>query len=180
MAPWLTQTWLRLKASIRRRQLDQDLADELQFHQEMLRSERAPNRHLGNAVLLKESSRDLWTFMWLETLLQDLRYAARLLRRSPAFTVPALVALALGIGANSVIFSAVNAVLLRSLPYPDAAQLVALGEQRPREGARMGLVSPADYLDWHSQNHVFSHSAAFETDPVNLTGPGSEPQRGLP
>ena len=82
-------------------------------------------------------------------MLQDLRYALRQLRKSPAFTVVAVLAIALGIGANTAIFSVVNAVLLRPLPYQDADRLVTILHDGDHP------VAPANYLDWRTQNHVF-------------------------
>src|SRR6185312_12938197 len=91
-------------------------------------------------------------------MLNDLRYAIRTLRKSPGFTVIAVMALALGIGATTAIFSVVNGVLLRALPFPHQAQLVALG-QSSRESARMGVSFP-NFLDWRVQQTVFSQMAA--------------------
>ena len=91
-------------------------------------------------------------------MLNDLRYAIRTLRKSPGFTVIAVMALALGIGATTAIFSVVNGVLLRALPFPHPAQLVALG-QSSRESARMGVSFP-NFLDWRAQQTVFSQMAA--------------------
>jgi predicted permease len=103
-------------------------------------------------------------------LIQDLRYGIRQLRKSPGFTAVALLTLALGIGANTAIFSVVNAILLRPLPYPDPARLVMVWEQNPHRGWFENIVSSANFLDWRQQNHVFAGMAAFESVPFNLTG----------
>jgi putative ABC transport system permease protein len=103
-------------------------------------------------------------------LAQDLRYALRQLRKSPAFTFTAIITLALGIGANTAIFSVVNAVLLRPLPYPNANQLVMLWEQNPHRGWFENIISGENFLDWQRQNHVFAGMAAFESNFFNLTG----------
>ncbi|MFZ0734077.1 MAG: ABC transporter permease [Candidatus Sulfotelmatobacter sp.] len=106
----------------------------------------------------------------MDGLLQDLRYALRQMLKSPGFTVVAVVTLALGIGANTAIFSVVNAVLLRPLPYPNAGQLVMLWEQNPHRGWFENIISGENFLDWQKQNHVFAGMAAFESDSFNVTG----------
>src|ERR1700730_10326702 len=103
-------------------------------------------------------------------VLQDVRYALRQLRKSPGFTAVAVVLLALGIGANTAIFSVVNAVLLRPLPYKDANRLVMVWEQNPHRGWFENIVSSANFLDWKKQNHVFAGMAAFKSHSFNLTG----------
>ncbi len=108
-------------------------------------------------------------------LFQDARYALRQLRRSPGFTSVAVLMLALGIGANTAIFSMVNAVLLRPLPYKDADQLVMVWEQNPHRGWFENIVSAANFLDWKKQNHVFEDMAAFESNFFNLSG-GNKPE----
>ena len=106
----------------------------------------------------------------MDGLLQDLRYALRQMLKSPGFTVVAVVTLALGIGANTAIFSVVNAVLLRPLPYPNAGQLVMLWEQNPHRGWFENIISGENFLDWQKQNQVFAGTAAFESNFFNVTG----------
>ena len=113
--------------------------------------------------------------MW-DGLRQDVVFGARMLRRQPAFTLVALIALTLGIGANTAIFSIVDAVLWRPLPYPASSDVISLGEQRPRENRLHGPVAPADFDDWRRDNSTFSAMAAVEPAAVNISG-GAEPER---
>src|SRR5215469_4152030 len=101
---------------------------------------------------------------------RDLRYALRQLRKSLGFMVVAVITLALSIGANTAIFSVVNAVLLRPLPYPKADQLVMLWEQNPHRGWFENIISGKNFLDWQKQNQVFVSMAAFESSFFNITG----------
>jgi putative ABC transport system permease protein len=109
----------------------------------------------------------------METLLQDLRYGVRMLMKRPSFTLIAVVALALGIGANTAIFSVVNAVLLRALPYKHANQLVVLWEHKRTSNKEHNVVAPADFLDWRDQAQSFDAMAAFVDVRFNLTGAGA-------
>jgi putative ABC transport system permease protein len=113
--------------------------------------------------------------MW-DALRQDITFAVRMLRRQPGFAAVAILALALGIGANTAIFSVVDAVLWRALPYSHADEIVALGEARPREGRINGPVAPADFFDWRRDSRSFAAMAAYMENAVNLTGRG-EPER---
>ena len=113
----------------------------------------------------------------MRTLMEDLRYALRGLRRSPGFTTVAVIALALGIGANTAIFSVVNAVLLRPLPYRDSGRLVVVDE-RHLTGPEVGNVSPANFLDWREQNRVFDPISAAFLWGGTLTGRGEVEQIG--
>ena len=112
----------------------------------------------------------------METLLQDLRYGLRMLRKSPGFTLVAVIALALGIASTTAIFSVVDTVLLHPLPYPDSARILSVSESQPSTHEGGDAVSPANYLDWAAQNHVFSYMAASRGWPVNLTD-GDRPER---
>jgi predicted permease len=103
-------------------------------------------------------------------LIQDVHYALRQLRKSPAFALVVVVTLALGIGANTAIFSVINAVLLRPLPYKDADRLVMVWQQNPHRGWFQNNVSGANFLDWKSQNHVFTDMAAFDSRSFNVSG----------
>src|SRR5215813_7761364 len=111
----------------------------------------------------------------MQTLWQDLRYGARMLLKNPGFTLIAVLTLALGIGANTAIFSVVNRVLLFRLPYKDAGRLVMVWGANPQQGATIDLVSPTDLADWRAQNTVFEDLAATNDAPYNLTGMG-EPE----
>ena len=106
---------------------------------------------------------------------RDLRYAARSLRRAPGFTVVTIVVLALGIGANSAMFSLVDAALLRSLPFGQPDRLVMLWERAPRFAHNR--VSPLNYLDWSEQQKTFAAFAAIAGGSRTLTGNGGEAER---
>ena len=107
---------------------------------------------------------------------QDLRYAVRTLLKNPGFTLVVLITLGLGIGANSAIFSIVNAVLLRPLPYKDPSRLVMIWNKYPKMGLLQAGVSAPDYLDRRNLAHTFESVAAYSDANLNLTG-GDEPER---
>ena len=119
--------------------------------------------------------RERWR-SWMDSIRLDLRYAIRLLLAQPGTTFIAVLTLALGIGANTAIFSAVDSILLRPLPYEEPDRLVMVWEKRQAEGVLENVVSPADYLDWEKMNTTFESIAGVLTLTADLTGSG-EPER---
>ena len=136
-------------------------------------AERLKQIEHGGLAVARELRRWRW---WMRAFIQDVRYAIRLLGRQPGVTIVVMLTLALGIGANTAIFSAVDAVLLRPLPYPDSHQLVKVWEKRQREGVLNNVVAPADFLDWSKMSGAFEAMAAYTPITVDLTGSG-EPVR---
>jgi putative ABC transport system permease protein len=113
---------------------------------------------------------------YFENLIQDLRYGARMIRRSPGFSLVAVLTLALGIGANTAIFSVVDAVLLRALPYREPDRLVMVWEHGTGKTGEQNTPAPANYADWKSRNHVFTGMAATASRTAILTGDGPPEQ----
>jgi predicted permease len=183
--------WQELRYVVRRldrRRAEDELAEEIRTHLELeieqnVEAGMSPEearyaalRAFGNVGLSKEDSRTVWGFRSLEMLWQDLRYGVRMLAKSPGFTAVAIVALALGIGANSAIFSVVNTVLLRPLPYKDPDRLMTVWEEGTLQGFPVNVTSAANYFDWRDQNRVFDGMAVIGRVSLNLTGAG-EPER---
>jgi putative ABC transport system permease protein len=127
---------------------------------------------------VKHHQAELQTFseIAMKTLWHDARYGLRMLLKKPGFTLTAVITLALGIGATSTIFSFVNGILLRPLPYQDSERLVFVDETAPKRGIASMGISPIDFLDWREQNQVFTGVAAFDDGGHLLTGIG-EPER---
>ncbi|HEV2351987.1 MAG TPA: ABC transporter permease [Terriglobia bacterium] len=173
--------WNRL---FHRQAREKDLDEEVQAHLRMAAQERITQgetadqahasavREFGNEVLVKEVTRQMWGLRWLETLLQDMRYGLRQLRRSPGFALVAVLMLALGIGANTAIFSVVYAVLLKPLPFRSPGQLVRVFEANDRAGVSAEGCSYPEFQEWQRQNHVFSGIAAVQAHELTLTGRG--------
>jgi putative ABC transport system permease protein len=186
MRPLIT----RLIALFQRRRLDRELADEISAHLEMAiadgvargmspeEARRAAMTAFGGVLQTEEAYRDRQGFPLLESMWQDVRYAARSIRRSPAFAAIAVLTLALGIGATTSIFSVVHTLLIRPLPFPDADRLVAVFATSPT--ARRDTTSFLDFSDWQHQAHTLSGMAAYRSERFNITGDGTpEPVRGL-
>jgi len=176
-----------MKQLFSRRRLYRDLSEEIREHLEekieelvasgMAREEAtyAARREFGNVMLAEEDGREVWRWAGAENMIEDIRYGLRVLRKSPVFTAVAVLTLALGIGANTAIFSVVNAVLFRPLPFRDPGRLMVVWHTPPQKsfpGVTKFVVSPANYLDWRNENHVFEQMSAVGFGNFNLTGMG--------
>jgi predicted permease len=160
---------------------DDELDEELRADLEMEIEERAGSgmsraeaeasarRAFGNLTLVKEITREMWGWRSLERFAQDLRYALRLVRRNPGFTAAVGLSIALGVGAETAVFSVVNAVLLRPLAFPDPDRLMAITEHPSGSTQDRATVSGPDFADFHDQNTSFEHLAAFLTFTFPLT-----------
>jgi predicted permease len=182
----------RIAGLVGQRALDRDLDDEVQFHLDMMAEEfvrrglapddarRAASRHFGGVAAMKEVYREQRGVPFVETALQDLRYGWRTLVRTPAFTTAALLTLALGIGANAAIFSVVNAVMLRPLPYPEPERLVQFVWRSPSQGEWAGITG-AQYLYFRERlRNVEGFAASSGAGSFNLvTGDSAEYVSGL-
>jgi len=184
---WLQANWLRVKARLNKRRLERDLEDEIAFHRAMreekypeagmIRPKRASAAHsrFDSQTSTKEAPGSMWTLRLLETLWQDLRYGARVLGKSPGFTAVAIITLALGIGANSAVFSVVNGILLNAVPFKDAGRLVSITEMEPFLAD--APVSPEDFCDWKAQGDLFERIVATEEwRSFSVTGGGPPEQ----
>jgi putative ABC transport system permease protein len=178
--------WLR-----RRRRAEEELDAEIRFHlaeEARLRGEAGASpdeaaasarRDFGNVTLVTELTRAAWGGRILDDLAQDLRFAWRLLKRSPGFSAVAVVTLALAIGATTALFTVVDGVVLRPLRFPDPERLVVVWERSPL-GNPTNSVNVQNYLDWRARNHSFEEIALVQPVPMNLVGPaGAEQVSGL-
>ena len=140
-------------------------------------SRYAARRQFGNAQRLRETSQDVWIWPSLERFAQDLKYAVRMLRKSPGFTMTAVITLALGIGAATAVFSVVSAVLLRPLPFKDPNRLVMLWETWAKPGESRVVVSPGNFAAWKQQSKSFEDMAAMAGGgpaPIQIAGEPTE------
>jgi predicted permease len=169
-----------------RRKREKELEEEVQSHLKMAAQERvergvdegeaarAARREFGNAELVREVTRDAWGWGFLDRLAQDLRFGVRMIAKSPGFAAVAILTLALGIGANTALFSVVNGVLFNPLPYPQPKQLVTLHESKPNFEA--GSISFPNFQDWRKENTTFSMMGISRGYSFNLTGAGEAEQ----
>jgi len=180
--------WKRLFSVARRSKAEQDLEDEIGFdlaEEERLRVERgespesarlSSHRDFGNVSLAKEDVRQAWGWSALEASLRDFRYALRGASRSPGFAAAVILTLALGIGAGCAIFSLVDAVLLRPLPYPGVDRLISLEESSRTDSGMRTPISPARLADWQAFSRSFEAISATYTDSLTDLS-GAEPER---
>ncbi|MGB7922683.1 MAG: ABC transporter permease [Pyrinomonadaceae bacterium] len=174
LIPSLASLWRNL---LHKNRVEQDFTEEIQAYLKMLtetkimaglkpeEARRAALIELGGMEQVKERVREVRMGYYLETMWQDLRYGMRVLAKSPVFTTVAVMSLALGIGANTAIFSVVNGLLLRPLPYPDSERITHVWHTPPQEsfpGMDRFSASPANYLDWKSQSNSFEQMAAYQ------------------
>ena len=181
---WLTELRERLKSLLFRGREERELNEELEFHLAMeqaaqekrgmsaVEARRVARLKLGGVELTREEFRDARGVRPLEDLIRDVHFAFRSFGRSPAFTLTAVLVLGLGIGANTAIFSAVRAVMLRPLPFSDPGSLYMLWESNPENGLTREAASPANYLDWKERVSSYADVEAYDASPdqVTLTG----------
>ncbi|HEV2288836.1 MAG TPA: ABC transporter permease [Candidatus Acidoferrales bacterium] len=172
-----------LRRMFSRRRLYSDLSAEIAGHlQEKIdelvasgisreEATRMARREFGNVTLLEERGREVWQWPSMESFFADVRFGLRMLRKSPGFTVVAVLTLALGIGANTALFSVVNGVLLNPLPYPNSDRLVTVDASKPQ--FKRGSISYPNFLDWHRLNQCFSYFSVSRGTGFMLTGAGA-------
>jgi putative ABC transport system permease protein len=185
---WSYKLPLRFRSLFRKNRVENELRDELRFHLENMIEENiargmtpeesryAALREFGGIEQMKEECRDSWGMRLISELGQDVRYGLRQLRRNPGFTLVAVLTLALGIGANTAMFSVIDAVLLRPLPFPNPSQLIALHEGVPKQGYPTMGFSPPDFAAFEQSQKSFGAVASFRDEPVEISGQG-EPER---
>src|SRR6185436_10038924 len=178
---WTRSLRLRLRSLFRGRRVEQELDEELRYHLQRLEDDYVAAgmaasdarhralREMGAMEQRKEECRDARGLALVDGLRRDVAYALRTLRKSPGFTTVAIVSLAIGIGANTTIFTVVNAVLLRPLPYADSDRLVILHEQ-PLNSAKPLNVHPANFLEWRARARAFQALALVQAPPLNIMG----------
>jgi predicted permease len=181
---WFRITAKRFASLFSTRRRESELDAELRAHLEALTEENirrgmnpedacyAARREFGGVEQTKERYRETRGLPMLEVLLQDLRFGLRALRKNPGFSAVALLTLALGIGANTAIFSVVNAVLLKPLPFPDPRRIVAMYQTAPQIGVTKNGVSYLNLADWQTQSHSFEAMGGFHLSALTLTGSG--------
>jgi putative ABC transport system permease protein len=184
----LNELFRRIVFTLKRRQMDRELVEEMRQHLELKTQKNlaagmaaeearyAAQRQLGNLTRMEEESRRTWGFPFLESLLQDIRYSVRGLGKAPGFTLVAMVTLALGIGATTAIFSVINTVLLRPLPYKDSQRIARIQTITPMFPEFQLDESIPDYNDIKAGARSFEALALYEKKAINLTGPGDPEQ----
>ncbi len=188
------QQWKdRLTWIFRRDKAEAELDDEVRAHLAIETRRRmeagessefaraAARKDFGNELLVKETTRGMWTWQWLEEFWRDLAYGFRVLRKNPGFAAIAILTLALGIGCNTAMFSIINSVLLRPLPFHESERLIYMREAQPSAGYPSMALNGQNYLDWKAQNHTLADAAIYGgAQNYNASGAGSpETVRGV-
>jgi predicted permease len=179
---WASVVAARLRGLFEHKRLERELDDEVRFHLEMqvddnvragmhpVDARYAALRSFGAIQPMKETYRERWGFAMLETVVQDIRYAMRILRKNLGFTATSVATLALAIGASTAMFSVLNAVLFRPLPYRAPEQLAMLWTEDPTQNLREGRSAAWNIERWRSQSQTFADMAVFDAVSVTLTG----------
>jgi putative ABC transport system permease protein len=175
---WLRLIYTRLYGLLRKNRIEREMEEEMRFHLRMRtreniergmrpdEAEREARRRFGNVGRIKDQARDIKSGGFMETILQDLRYGARILLKHPGFTLIAVLTLALGIGANTAIFSLINAIMLRQMPVERPEQLVEFVEKRPGEDRIDVSMEWSSYEHFRDNNHVFSALTGVSFDNI--------------
>ena len=167
--------------------MEAEIAEEIEFHRaarqaaleaaglEPAAAAAAARRGLGNTTIAREDARSVWIWRWLDSTWQDVRNAARTLKREPSFAVVVALTLALGVGVNATMFGLMDALLLRPFQFPDYERIVVVREAR-KGAAEREAIAAANFLDWRTEVRSFERLGAWEGWGVNLTG-GGEAER---
>jgi len=169
MKRWRQRKEENLDAEIRNH-LDEAIRDRIERGETPDEARVNALREFGNVGLVKEVTREMWGWAWLERLIQDLRFGLRMLLKNPVFTLAAVLSLAIGIGATSAIFSVVNGVVLRPLPYQQPEQLLRLWHSKPKIGMIDMPISGGNVQVWRERAQSFAGVAAFNTTQAIFTG----------
>jgi predicted permease len=186
---WTSKLRLRVLSLFRSERVERELDEELRYHLERLIDDHlaaglSPSearyralQEMGGIDQRKEECRDARGLALVDSLRQDVTYSLRALRKSPGFSTVAILSLAIGIGANTTIFTFVNAVLLRPLPYPDSDRMVVLQERKLDSGEQLN-VHPANFVEWRARARSFEALALVQTPPLNVMGSHGAEQIG--
>ena len=170
MTTRLRELVARLLDRLRRDRLSAELDEELRHHRALLERDRAAGRTIGNVTYYKEETRAMWSMGLADDVLHDVRYAARVLRRDRGFTAAIILTLALGIGANTAVFSIVNAVLLRPLPYREPDRLISVWTAPVGDPTARNPSSLPDLRDWEQQAKTVSGLAGYGFNRFDIAG----------